>query len=269
MQVKKVATEIETPMGNTNSVNEELQKRIEKLQEELDTALKRGQAEASSMTGMNRIIQEKQIIIDELKENSEFVDKKLEESEIEINHLKCQVKDQKKELEATQKSMETVVTKYHEAEKERQKCTNESSSSRQEISQLLYLNNQLKINIEQLEMKAKEQCAKCILKDPQIHEKKENKKPDLKENLNIKHAEILRLCYREVKESGSCSKKSNCNFSHDIPEEVKQDKERVINIIGQKNLCVNEYNKQGSCDRKEKCGFHHVITDEQRQSKKS
>ena len=49
--------------------------------------------------------------------------------------------------------MESNAESNKEAEKERQQCISQYSSSRQEVTQLLYLNEQLKIRVDQLEKK--------------------------------------------------------------------------------------------------------------------
>ena len=99
-----------------------------------------------------------------------------------------------------------------------------------------------------METTVKEGCAKSkVEKTVQEGPEKETKDPPnpddgSREVSDIMLADVQRLCYNEVKEKGSCFKGNSCNFSHDIPEEIKQNKEKVLNIIGQKRLCINEYN---------------------------
>ena len=78
------------------------------------------------------------------------------------------------------------------------------------------------------------------------------------------------LCYREVKQEGSCSfGASTCRFSHNIPGCVKENREMALNIVGRKNLCINEFFAEGSCRKGDECRFHHGILDEQRKDPKT
>ena len=73
-----------------------------------------------------------------------------------------------------------------------------------------------------------------------------------------------RYCYNELREAGSCPRgEQGCRFNHTIPQDISRDKERILCIVGAKNLCVNEYAKKGSCNKGERCRFHHAITNEQ------
>ena len=88
------------------------------------------------------------------------------------------------------------------------------------------------------------------------------------ENLTMdtdQSSQISNLCYNEVRRQGSCTfGATRCRYSHEIPANVKQNKEVALNIIGQRNLCVNQFFEEGSCQKGDHCRFHHVITDEQR-----
>ena len=271
VRTESIATQIYESEICASNIIEALPKQVEPLTLSISQMQAKDQM---SIEKLNAIIQEKQTLIDELKESSVFVDQNLKDSENEINSLKSHVNDIKKQLQSTQQKLDIEIKKCQDLEDSRQNYVNKISSSKQEISQLLYLNNQLKSNVQQMEITAKEGCAKCKVGKiavPEEVSKSANSNPHStghrKQNVtDIMFADVHTLCYSEVKESGSCFNRNSCNFSHDIPEEIKQNKDRVLNIIGQKRLCINEYNKQGSCDLKERCRFHHEVSDEQRKN---
>ena len=74
------------------------------------------------------------------------------------------------------------------------------------------------------------------------------------------------ICYADL--TGTCSRGSNCFFSHNITNEQRNNQEFIKKIDeerkGKQALCVNEYHEQGSCRKLNSCRFNHHITDEQR-----
>ena len=265
-----IVTEENAEMVQLRNENKTLEMEIKKLEEELNSTLNKN----NSIVTMRSMIKEKDTAIEEMKENNEFMESKLKEKNVEIDQLEKAIKQYKVECEITQKSS---VQKNQEAEKERQEYLGKYTASRKEAAQLLHLNNQLKENVTKLEKELLEKSNQLEKKEPKEVEKpKPLRKTDEQNNngekngtnndkmTTITHEKIRLLCYSEVKEDGSCPKGTQCNFSHNLSEEIKQNREVVLNMIGQKSLCINEFNKKGSCFKGERCRFHHNISDEQR-----
>ena len=245
----------------------------------------------NTIAELNKIIKDRDLQIKELKENNDFVENQLKEERNETKELKKAAGDLKKELELTKKKIESDSAAQKEAIKEREQCINSYNSSRKEVAQLLYLNDQLKINMEQLEKRVKEtgngqqtdgasdtenqpyNVSNNLHPSSEVNEVNVDRPPnDDDREVNgmqtddgeLNRAMMRELCFREIREEGSCAKGRDCYFSHSIPEEVKRNKTTALNMVGQQLICINEFNKKGSCFKGSGCRFNHEITDAQR-----
>ena len=100
--------------------------------------------------------------------------------------------------------------------------------------------------------KDKESCPQCT--ERKQSQNKTNNKP--------------RYCFAELKQKGSCKRKS-CPFDHEIPQEVRENHEIQNAFTEEKEMkmgkCVNEYRKEGSCRKgKHLCRHSHNISAEDR-----
>ena len=239
---------------------EELNKTISELEESIERTTNQTN---TSMNEMSKIIEDKEEIISQLKENSEFMENKLRDIEKEKEKLINISKELKKELETTQKKLNDDLKKHQQDQNEMKMLKSKYAASQLEVSQMVSLNNQLKINKEINKTANPVKEAAKGAANP--HNGAEKLIPEAVEMVSeapkVSQESISKLCYSEVKEKGSC-KKNNCFFSHDIPTGMEQ--KMMLNIIGQRNLCINEFNRQGSCRKRGECRFHHEITAEQR-----
>ena len=83
------------------------------------------------------------------------------------------------------------------------------------------------------------------------------------------------LCINEYRQEGSCRKKKNCRFNHNISPEQRSDpsvqeqmRRKEVKMNGgtpssKKHICVFEYQTEGSC-KNDDCRFNHDITEQQR-----
>ena len=75
-------------------------------------------------------------------------------------------------------------------------------------------------------------------------------------------------CYAEVNQAGSCLRKEGCKFSHEIPTDIRKDKQRRNEILkeaeSRRSMCVNEFRKAGSCRKGHLCTHRHDISEEER-----
>ena len=251
----------------TNTESEEKESEVQELNNTI-SALEESIEENEDRTNMSisemkKIIEDKEETITQLKDNSEFVENKLRDVENEKEKLISTTKVLKKELESVQKNLKDDAVKLQENENEIKTLKSKYAASKLEVSQMVSLNNQLKINKEvnkKAQPKAEETKGAA-----NHHNISENVIPTpdqtRPENPNTSQESISKLCYSEVREKGSC-RKNNCFFSHEIPPGMEQ--QTMLNIIGQRNLCINEFNRQGSCRKRGECRFHHDITAEQR-----
>ena len=213
----------------------------------------------------NKLLEDKEKTIDEMKEHSNFVENELKDKQLAVKELE-------KELHELTQEIKEAKRKYQCSEKEKEEMDTKLTTSRQEISQLLYLNNQLKGRNEKLEQQAEANNNKMKLGPgnvpvlaPIINDEGKVNVHGNDFGMGDQDVTISNLCYNEVRREGSCKfGKPKCRFSHEIPEKVKQNREMVLSIIGQKNLCANQFFNEGSCLKGDNCRFHHVITDEQR-----
>ena len=248
--------EQDSVVGKLNNTIKTLEESISKNASRTDT----------SINEMGKIIQDREETISQLKENSEFIDNKLMDCENEKEKVNNMAKELKKELDSAQKKLKDHLKKHQEDENEIKTLKSKYAASQLELSQMVCLNNQLKISRAEA---SKEAQPKPIVEEANEERNHHDgsKKGGSKvvnfgpEPSDTSHESISKLCYNEVKEKGSC-RRNNCFFSHEIPTGMEQ--EMMINIIGQRNMCINEFNKQGSCRKKGECRFHHEITAEQR-----
>ena len=151
---------------------------------------------------------------------------------------------------------------------ENQELKHKYSSSKNQVEQLLNLNDKLKTHVGLLEGKINTSVSANVTSDSNdIQNHRGNQLKASKLSLGSdKPGDIQEYCYAELKQEGSCKKhkENKCRFVHEIPESVKQDKEGILAIIGENNLCINEFLGTGLCRQGENCRFHHKITDEQR-----
>ena len=91
-----------------------------------------------------------------------------------------------------------------------------------------------------------------------VYKKKGGGKRQLKEK---------QYCFKEVEKANSCQRQK-CRFSHDIPADLRDNKEFVKKVQGEralkKSICINEYRREGSCRHKKDCSFRHEISQEER-----
>ena len=247
------AEEEDSAVAKLNNTISELEESIERTTNQTNT----------SMNEMSKIIEDKEEIISQLKENSEFMDNKLSDIQEEKEKLINITKELKKELETTQKKLNDDLRKHQQDENEIKMLKSKYTASQLEVSQMVNLNNQLKINIEA--SKKANPAKEATNGEAKPHDTAGKIIPEVNEIGSevptVSQESISKLCYSEVKEKGSC-KKNNCFFSHNIPTGMEQ--KMMMNIIGQRNLCINEFNRQGSCRKRGECRFHHEITAEQR-----
>jgi hypothetical protein len=82
----------------------------------------------------------------------------------------------------------------------------------------------------------------------------------------------IKVCFRELECEGSCRWRENCHFSHEIDEQMREDKELRETVkkekTSKKSVCVNEYRERGSCRKKGRCEFRHDISEQERSSPK-
>ena len=177
-----------------------------------------------SLSEMKKIVMDKQTAIEEMKKSCEFVDSQLKESQNEVTKMKVTVKDNKKELEVAQKKANDLGLKFKESEKVQQELRNKCATSQMEISQLLALNYQLKINYAQSAlMNNTLQVARNHEGGAENKEVAKLDRPDHWSEESRKKG-IQKLCYSEVKKKGSCLK-TQCQFSHEVP--VLEEEERT------------------------------------------
>ena len=74
----------------------------------------------------------------------------------------------------------------------------------------------------------------------------------------------------EIVIEGSVTKncgKESCQFSHDIPVNMRQNTELTSQVrrrIQLRNICINEYRRSDSCKKKGQCSFRHEIENYER-----
>ena len=222
-----------------------------------------------------KLLQDKETQIEDLKEHSQFVQKELEEKMAENEVILSQLKDlQVQNAEATKREAE-IKQQMALSQVERDDAQNRYLASKHENSQLVNLNYQLKSTNDKIKQKGENQCERPVSKacgEISHGEATSNtvtsqdKTPQPSNSNASMESKIMtqRYCYNELRAVGSCPRgKQNCRFNHSIPQEIISDKERILCIVGAKNLCVNEYVRKGSCNKGERCRFHHVITNEQ------
>ena len=71
------------------------------------------------------------------------------------------------------------------------------------------------------------------------------------------------LCFNEIRNKGSCTR-DQCRFSHNIPTQLRDNKDDAEAFITSKNLYINEFRIEGSCLKRNNCRFAHKISPEQR-----
>ena len=237
-------------------------RQTQKSIEETDEALKfRNQ----KITEMTQLFREKENEIVDLKNYVKFTDESLKEKDLEIHSLKSKIQEMQLENTEIIKFKSELESKYRVSTKQGEELQNKCSSLQNQIQQLLYLNDQLKIKTELLEAKVQDQLSQHnnpnTLCRPEI----------LSSHLSILNNNDLnsqKYCYAELKEKGSCAKhkENKCRFEHSIPEDFAENRENILKTIDEKNLCINEFEGEGNCAKKELCRFHHNITHEQRKN---
>ena len=242
-------------------------------EEGLETMLcKRKSQESSVHEELEKIVAAKDKQINDLVSHSQFMDEELADKKRKIEDLQAMNKENEKEtLEVNQRLNETAV-KLSMAEKEKSVYEKKNIASRQEIAQLVYLNNNLKDSNQQLIQKwdAKAQA----LADPSHQHSLDDEDANADTNAEHVHDEDSntegnlerRWCFSEMRKNGSCKQGATCPFEHDIPPNI--DRENILNKSGKSNLCINEFRNEGSCIKGEACRFQHRISEQQRNNPK-
>jgi hypothetical protein len=77
-----------------------------------------------------------------------------------------------------------------------------------------------------------------------------------------------KICYRELREEGSCPHGNQCHFEHAFPEELRNNEEFMDRVLEQQEKkttkCYNEFKLKGSCQKGRACRHNHNISDELR-----
>ena len=220
---------------------------------------------------MAKLLKEKEAQINDLTEHNQFTQDELKDKTKEAEDLSSNVKQLGTQNGLLTLKQAEMSQNLATAREERDAAVNSLEASRHEVSQLVGLNNQLKTANDKLSSEVKrlgdQKNEKLTAESTQRSNIRDGQKPIHKLDVNKPIDEVVlnqRLCYNELKEVGSCPwGKERCRFNHAIPQEVLRDKEKVLSIVGGKNLCVNEFTKKGSCIKGESCRFSHGITAEQ------
>ena len=216
---------------------------------------------------MSKLVQEKDNEISELKKHSQYLEAEMMDKESTMNDLRREVKDVAEEKLAATRNVVELKDKLANMAKEKEILEASRNTSREEVAQLLYLNQQLKnSNVQLLHSSngnSSSMTAEECTQSPQYEEANNTgeRSREGEEAINQK------WCYSEVRQAGSCKNGRKCNFVHDIPH-GHINKETVLNSIGNRNLCINEYRKENSCMKGANCRFHHNISEEQRRDPK-
>ena len=238
--------------------------------------------EIDSKNQMKNIIQEKGRVINDLKEHSKFADESMAEYQKEKKDLLANIKEMRNNGDAISKSYNNLKEKFQQTSKANVELQMKDASSKKEVKQLLYLNNQLKQRKDFLEEKISThicpanvreveriECPDANTTSPIVHGGKETEGNIVHgsgTNLEEQRNTVIRnLCYYEIKEQGSCTRGAErCRFSHIIPTEILQKKKEVLDLLWSKNLCINEFRQIGACLKGGNCRFNHNITADQR-----
>ena len=77
------------------------------------------------------------------------------------------------------------------------------------------------------------------------------------------------ICYKELREQGSCPHGTQCHFNHKFPEDLRSNVEFTIKVLEQQEKkttkCYNEFIKKGSCKKGRACKHNHDISEELRE----
>ena len=275
-QVKRSLHESEMKRNQLSVVCDDLEQKLKDQGEDNSTAktvsIGTNADTETTLKDMAKLLQEKEQSIDDMKTHGEFVNKELAEKTTKIGKLQQEIKDLEEENQKIRTQEGITSQKYNKASKEKEEFENNYTAARQEIAQLIYLNDQLKNTNSQL-------LSKQAMR-PQVVQQNSSKQPSEKKetspgiDIAVEHDKnhhedientLRRVCYSELKNPGSCRRGAECRYLHNIPQHIIADKVKMISMIGTQNLCVNEYRRKDSCIKGKECRFHHLITDEQRE----
>ena len=215
------------------------------------------------------ILATKESDIKGLNEHSRFMEEHSEELTKKMKDLEVKINAASKEIEAANTKEKKAQLKSAESIKEKDAFSVKFNAAKQEISQLMALNNQLKLANEELSKKTT--STRQYKTAPAENEgcNPQETYPGCREK--DEEDEIIRkaknICYRELKQKNGCSRGSEaCRYSHNITQEIWEKRDKILSSIGHLNFCVNEYKNPGSCFKGDKCGFNHKINEEQRRN---
>ena len=251
----------------------EEQKRVDNMIAE-DIGEFSGGKPAKDVSVMEKLIQEKETEIEELKRYSVFTDASLAQKCEEVNDLASKLGVLEKENKLTAQNMSMMKAQHEDEIKKREDIQFKYASSQQQIQQLLFLNDQLKVKADTKKDKTKPSShdgrtdnATCNTLGKTHIDAKAGTSSYSKDHPETGKVNIQgvhqKYCIHEMKETGSCEKirGKRCNFSHEIPEMGRDEK---MNLIWQHNICVKEFQGEGLCHKREDCRFSHDITDSHR-----